>query len=362
MRAQLENLLRQQPGLKAKEIAKKLGIDKADINSFLYEHQTQFQKDKNFCWSLMPTELKIVLPKNWVDSSQFESAIALGGSPLDAMEREVVIHVPENCRLLLESIARFMALLNQLAFCGKKVTLDFGYKSSAFTYLDRLGFFEYLSKDISVNPERPTESASTIFKDNSERLVEIGKIDPSNPDVTLPKRLKERFVSQVGAKYSQAAFTVLSELFDNVSEHAESPILGFVALQRYDGKIPHIQTVISDSGKGIIGTLSPVLRRKYPEILDEAALAGSSIEELLLKKVFTQGKISQSDNEGKGLGLKSSADAAAKFDVIITVRQENCEAKFFYKKNALRDYKFSNSLTRILGTHICFDFPIDQME
>ena len=255
-----------------------------------------------------------------------------------------------------------MALSNQLVHYGKHVAIDFTLSTSTFTYLDRLGFFDHLSKDVSVLPNRPETSAASVYKGNSENVVEMGAIDPVTPDESIPKQLKERFVSHAGSQYSQPAFTVLTELFGNVRDHSESPIPGFVALQFYKkhGKHPaHIQTVISDSGKGIIGTLEPILAKKYPELLKEITTSTSPPEKLLLKKVFTQGEISQSDDEGRGLGLKRSSDYASNFGATILVRQERCEAKFFYRNGNLYDFIFEEDMPRILGTHICFDFKLD---
>jgi hypothetical protein len=99
--------------------------------------------------------------------------------------------------------------------------------------------------------------------------------------------LKQSFVSLVGKnEYSQPAFTVISELFGNVRDHSKSEILGFAALQLYKGKRPHIQTVVSDSGRGIIGTLRPILESKYPKLARKFPLSNPEADALLLKEVF----------------------------------------------------------------------------
>lgn len=363
LQIRIQNLLRESPGIKARIIARELQLDKATVNSILHAHPEHFQQDENFCWSLKHAELRVVLAANcWVDCISFERTLATTGSPIDSHAQSIIFVIPEGCSLLLEAIARLMALTNQLVHYGKHVAIDFTLSTSTFTYLDRLGFFDHLIQDVTVLPSRPETSAASAYKGNSENLVEMGAIDPVAPDESIPKQLKESFVSHAGIKYSQPAFTVLSELFGNVRDHSESPIPGFVALQFYKkhGRRPaHIQTVISDSGKGIIGTLVPILAKKYPELLKEITESGSSSEKLLLQKVFTQGEISQSDEKGRGLGLKSSFDAASRFGATILVRQENCEAKFFYKNGKLDDFRFEEKLPRILGTHICFDFLLD---
>lgn len=363
MKTRIVNLLRESPGIRAKVIARKLQEEKAVVSTFLHAHPDHFRQDDNFGWSLADSELRIVLAANcWVDCISFERTLAATGSPIDSNAQSIIFIVPEGCSLLLEAIARLMALSNQLVHYGKRVAIDFTLSPSTSTFLDRLGFFDHLSEDVSVLPNRPETSAALIYKGNSENVVEIGAIDPVAPDESIPKQLKERFVFHAGSQYSQPAFTVLTELFGNVRDHSESPIPGFVALQFYSkhGKYPaHIQTVISDSGKGIIGTLGPILAKKYPDLLKEITNSTSPPEKLLLKKVFTQGEISQSDDEGRGLGLKRSSDYASNFGATILVRQERCEAKFFYRNGSLYDFRFEENMPRILGTHICFDFKLD---
>lgn len=362
MRKIIQKILAETPGIKAKEIAKKLSVDKAEVNSFLYDHLNLFAVDEKYRWSLKASELRIELPIGWVNCRQFETALAKSASPLDADVQSIIFFVPDGCSLLLEVIARLMALSNQLVYNGKKVTIDFAHEAtSTFTYLDRLGFFEHLSAEVIVVPERPKTSAAEVFKGNSDNLVEIGIIDPVDPDENIPIQLKESFVSHAGTKYALPAFTVLSELFGNVRDHSESHIPGFVALQYYGkGRYPHIQTVISDSGKGIIGTLKPILAIKYPDVAEEIASSRMPFEKALLNRVFTKGEISRSEDKGHGLGLKRSGDVASKFDATIMVRQEKCEAKFIFRQGLLFDYQFWSDMPRILGTHICFDFSLDR--
>lgn len=366
MRKKIENLLSESPGIKAKIIAKKLNLDKAEVNSFLYDNPEYFQIDTNYCWTLNLAELRIELAGNcWVDCRSFEKTLAVAGSPIDSNIQSIIFIIPEGCQLLLEVIARFMALSNQLVHYGKHVTIDCTFSTPTFTYLNRLGFFDHLNKNVIVLPEWPKTSAASVYKGNSDNVVEIGAIDPIDPDESIPEQLKERFVYHAGSKYMQTAFTIISEPFNNVREHSESPISGFVALQFYSkhGKYPaHIQTVISDSGKGIIGTLWPILAKRYPKVFKQITDSNSSFEELLLKMVFTKGEISQSEDPGRGLGLKSSSAAASKFDATILVRQECCEGKFTYRSGLLHDFKFQNNMPRILGTHVCFDFLLDQNE
>lgn len=359
MRDVIIKILQKTPGIKAKEIAKKLDLDKKSVNSCLYFHKKDFFHDEDFHWYLSSNkEIRIEFSKKkWIDCNLFEQALSDVGSPLDSEISTIVFVLPKDSKILLEAAARLMALANQLLSKGKTVVIDFTHSNDALSYLNRVGFFEHLRSDASVLPERPE-----IFeaKGRNDILVEFGAIDPIDPDESIPKQLKLSFVSHAGDKYSQAAFTVLTELFGNVRDHSESPIPGFVALQCYKNGIkPHIQTVISDSGKGIIGTLKPILNKKYPKLAEEISKSETNYDELLLKKVFTKGEISRSEDEGRGLGLKSSSDAASKFNATILVRQENCAVRLSYKDGKLAEFLFQSDMAKIYGTHICFDFLLD---
>jgi len=78
----------------------------------------------------------------------------------------------------------------------------------------------------------------------------------SSYDKTIPKQLKESFVAHSNPQYGVDAYTVFSELFGNATEHRETGIPGFAALQKYEYPKKHIQAVASDSGKGISATMN----------------------------------------------------------------------------------------------------------
>lgn len=222
-----------------------------------------------------------------------------------------------------------------------------------------MGFFDHLDERVSVLPSRPELSGAEIYKGNSNAVVEFGAICPKKPDETIPEQLKNSFVFYAGEKYSLAAFTIISELFGNVHDHSETPIPGLVALQMYKGKHPHLQTVVSDSGKGIIGTLVPVVEQIYPELAQTFDFTDPESRVLLVKKVFENGGITQTGEKARGLGLKRSQEYAIKYNANISVRQENFELKLFYRKGELRSSDHTLDMHTIRGTHVCFDFFLD---
>ena len=360
MKDNIVKILQETPWLKGREIAHRLNADKKEVNAFLHSHSDLFIQDNEFRWALA-NQFRVEFAKNtWINSASFEQSLARCGSPLDDDCSSVVFVLPEGCKVLLEAAARLMALCNQLAWKGKQVVLDFTDSGSTRSYFNRIGFFDHLAPAVTVIPARPTVSGAEIFRGNADTLMEFGAIDPVAPDESIPVQLKHSFVNHAGEEYSQPAFTVLAELFDNVRDHAESPLPGFAALQCYKAtKAPHIQTVISDSGKGIVETLRPILQTRYPDVASKIAEAGDAADAHLVREIFERGQITQCE-PGRGLGLKASGDVAAKFKAKISIRQETFEVILQYTGAKRPKFTHSLNLPRILGTHICFDFLLDQ--
>ena len=356
----IQAVLSKTPALKAKTIAAQLHADKAQVNKLLHDHQDIFVKDQEaFTWSLVSqAELRIELGDHrWLSAEHFENALVATTSPLDSKCRSVIFVVAKDCKILLEALARLLALCNQLADAGKEVSIDFSAAKPTLNYLNRIGFFDLLRQGIKILPRRPRVSAAIAYDGNNYGVVELREIDHIAPNDEIPDLLRNSFVSCAGDQYSVAAFTVLSELFGNVQEHSASTTAGFAALQYYKAA-NHIQTVISDSGLGIVGTLMPVLKDRYPEVVQR--IAESSLEPgvVLLQEVFSGGGISKVNDPSRGLGLKRSGELANKFNAIISVRQENFEFKVRRNRRGI-EFSHTLGLARISGTHICFDFLLD---
>jgi hypothetical protein len=360
MQKDIERLLQKKPGLKGKEIAKKIGVSKKEVNSFLHSHKDLFVQDDNYGWSVIKSsEFKIELEGNkWVDSNSFEDALIRAGSPLETDCDSIVFVIPEKCNILLDAAARLLALCNQLVFFGKTVTIDFSDCHSTLTYFDRIGFMNHLHKRVTVLPGRPKFSRASKYKGNSDAVVEFGSVDPSQDNKELINHLTDSFVRQSDARYETAASTVFGELIGNVKEHSETPILGFAALQKYEGRKKHIQTVVSDSGLGIANTLRPSLKEHYPGLYKIFREVSIESNVGLVIRALSEGEISRF-GIGRGLGFKSSREQAMKFDALLTVRQENFGLDFRYKNGELVNINKRLALTKILGTHICFDFYVD---
>ncbi len=324
----------------------------------MHSHPDDFTQDDSYRWSLVPpSEVEIEFePDKWVDCESFEICIKRYGSPLDLECASVVFVVPEECKILLNAAARLLALCNQLVSKRKTVTIDFSDFPSTLDYFNRIGFLDHLDNRVGVLPERPPVSKATIYKDNSDAVVEFGKVFPPRLDKELVKRLTDRFVGQSSTRYRSAASTVFSELIGNICEHSKTPLPGFAALQRYGGQRKHIQTVVSDSGIGIVRTLEPSLKEHYPRLYQ--LREDEDFDEQLVTAVLTEGGISRFGS-GRGLGFKSSREQAVKFEAELSVRQENFSLKFLCRRGETNLIDKQTGLSTIYGTHICFDFFVD---
>lgn len=359
MHEKIEAILEQTPGLKGREIAAQLHSDKSEVNRILHLHRDLFvQNREDFSWSLV--ELRIDLGGHcWLTAEDFESALIATESPLDSTSRRVTFVVGEKCKILLEALARLLAICNQLADIGKAVSIDFDASWATLTYLNRIGFFDLLRSSVKTLPKRPRFSAATAYEGNSDAVVELREIDHLHPNDEIPDLLRKRFVSCAGNQYDAAAHTVISELFGNVKEHSGATTAGFAGLQFYGrSRRRHIQAVISDSGRGIVGTLMPILKDRYPRVARKVAKSSLDPGVALLQEVFSEGEISQVDAAGRGLGLKRSGDCGHKYKALISVRQETFELKIMHIDGRVQ-FSHRLGLATLAGTHICFDFLLD---
>lgn len=358
----ISNVLVESPKLKGRQIAKKLGLNKTEVNSYMHKNKDKFSKDENDCWVVnqLDSFTLTFLPK-WMTANDFESVISeLSNVDFDTVKTLTII-IPKDCSMLLIVIARLLSWLNQLADKEISVTVDLSSCSRTRSFFNRTGFYDCLNEDVVVLPNRPKKSLAKLLHGNSDTLVEFGVIEPVSRNKELIKRLGDIFIHHSSKEYATPAKTVFSEMIGNVKEHSESNIAGFSALQKYEGRRKHIQTVISDSGLGVAATLRTTLKEYHPKLfkrLKENTLE-NDIE--LVKQAFTTGGISRYGS-GRGLGFKSSREHATKNSTIISIRQTTFNIEFNYVDGELIDISTQKELLHIDGTHICFDFFVEKTD
>ncbi|MFC5301997.1 hypothetical protein [Azospira restricta] len=253
---------------------------------------------------------------------------------------------------------RLLSLANQLDSTTRRVTLNFQEGlPGTMGYLNRLGFFDHLARGIDVLPARPQESGASIFRGQNSDLVEIARINPSCCDRTLPGRLADVIEHSVGdlqdsKTIGHVAFTVFGELIDNIFQHSSTLLDGFAALQVYGGRRRKAIVVVSDSGLGLMETLRPALCTEYP------ALQHLSDAHLLLR-AFREGL--SRHGQGRGCGLKTSAEQAIKYNASVEVRlpQSRIQLAANHGQYELNTTFCVEGLPLVWGTHYCFSFGLD---
>jgi hypothetical protein len=355
----ISKLLAKTPKLKGRQIAKELGLDKKTVNSLLYKNKSEFEVDDENRWiNISNLNYTLTFPKTWTTAVEFENVIKeLTNTPKKEINN-VVIVIPKKCKILLIATARLLSLLNQLANNGINISIDLTKCEDTLRFFNRTGFYDYLHDEVIVLPEKPKESLSEKYQGNSDSLVELGKIEPKERNKSLIVKLGECFVLNSSKSYELAAKTVFSELIGNVSEHSESPLPGFAAMQLYKGRAKHIQTVVSDSGKGVAATLRTTLKEHHPDLYAKYVDTTISNDIELVAEAFTRGEVSR-HGKGRGLGFKSSREHATKYFAKISIRQSTFSVELKYEDGELIDNKVIKDLFELDGTHICFDFYID---
>ena len=348
--------------MKAKDIAKAIGVTKKDVSSYLHSHKDCYQQNDDYEWSLFdPQKVTLSLYTGWMTVDRFEECLRAAGSILEMDCKTVEIIFPQDCKPMIDAVARILALMNQLAKQGKEVIADFSSCGRARSYLDRAGFFDMLDAGITVLPARPESSAADRYRGQSDTLVEFGAVDPAIENDDLKERLIEKFIIQSSQKYEVAACTVFGELIGNIHEHSGAYIPGYAGLQRYNGyagKSAHIQTVVSDSGMGIACTLRSTLKRHHKELYKEFKDRTLENDAGLVERVMSVGGISQK-GPGRGMGFKLSRVQATKFHGEFTVRQNRFSLRFEFHEGVLIKVHRQLGLPLLEGTHICFDFFLE---
>lgn len=366
MRKRIAQLLKGNPGLKAREIAKILECDRKEITKCLYDHLDVFVQNDSFSWHLKKDAsfvLEFTATGTWITQEHFEKSLAKSGSPLDALHGHVVLKIQKERKILLCAAARILALANQLVYAKKTVEIDFSDNPLTLSYLNRAGFIDRLDRAVKVLPRRPPTSAAQQYKANNTGLVELLEIKPSSnddpEDEGVPVSIKHSFIEAFGQQHAGKLFTLVSEFVGNVEEHSETKIPGFAGLQSYKRNgSTFLVAVISDSGKGICATLRPALDEFFPEIANQFPKSEKISDPMLIIHAMRNRGLSRM-GKGRGAGLNTSRDQAEKLNATIKIRQQNFSVELTFKDQSLHGHDWSLDLPKLAGTHVVFEFTLD---
>lgn len=304
----------------------------------------------------MTTAFDALLPAKWVDGDGLDDALHLYGDAHSNNIVDVSFRFPNDCRIMVDAAVRLLSLANQLCYLGKKVSMTFEEGlPGTMGYLDRIGFFNLLSSQVNVRPALPPVSGLLRYQGANPGLVEIQPINPIQRDHSLPTRLadiiKEAAIGADAQKaLGRAAFTVLGELIDNVFQHSSTKLDGYAALQYYKGRA---KVIVSDSGIGLLETLRPALQQEsstYARLKD--------VE--LLVAAFRSGL--SRFGQTRGMGLRQSAETALKYNADLHVRLPRIQVHLSPQSAGYGMAHIQDGLPLLWGTHVTFDFHIDQRQ
>jgi hypothetical protein len=295
-------------------------------------------------------------PSGWIMASLMEQVLRVGKAPHESTE--CIFRFQSGCKIMIDAAVRLLSLFNQLDICCHRVVLDFeDGEPGVMGYLNRMGFFDHLSRNIEVKPHWPSYSAFEIHGGTNYRLVEIARINHQARDNSLPTRLSNALMQSFSGRpdadeLEGAAWTIFAELIDNIFSHSQTPLDGYAALQTYS-RGQSLMVAVSDSGMGIMETLRPALKLESPALHRLSDLD-------LLVEIFRQG-ISR-HGQDRGCGLKGSAAKAMKYKADLDIRLPRIRVLL---TPGLEGYQSStahcfDNLPLIWGTHICFNFRLDK--
>lgn len=303
-------------------------------------------------------EYVLELADGWVNAWKLERALLRCGDALGKGANIVVIRFATGCKLMIDVVIRLLSFCNQVIATTKRLRLEFAPGEHGIVgYLNRMGFFDYLSREAAVLPERPSYSGALLHRGGNKSLVEIERFSrTSGPDTNLVPRLAQAVergcalrsdVKQIG----DAIFNIFGELVGNVFDHSKTNLPAFAALQTYP-KGDRLTVAVSDSGIGIMDSLRPVL------VANRSSLATLGDVDLLVE-VFRDG-LSSLDDDKRGLGLKESARTAIRFQADLDVRLPTLRVLLKPSNGHYRPITAytQEGLPLIWGTHIAFSLKL----
>jgi hypothetical protein len=297
-------------------------------------------------------------PADWIDATRLEKTLQTsGGAHETASTDEIHFRFPVGCKIMIDAAVRLLSLFNQLDFCTRRVRLIFDEgEDGTMGYLNRMGFFDHLTRNVEIDPARPYLSNAELYSGTNNNLVEIARINRGVRDGGLPSRLTEVLMQAYGNRpdaktLGGAAWLIFAELIDNIFSHSETPLDGYAALQVYS-KGNSLRVAVSDSGLGIMETFRPALKSTFPG-LDQL----TDLE--LLVEIFRQGLSRHGADRGDG--LKGCAAKAMKYKANLDIRLPNSRVLLTPRVEGYRpDTAYCyDCLPLIWGTHICFTFRLD---
>jgi glycine/D-amino acid oxidase-like deaminating enzyme len=187
---------------------------------------------------------------------------------------------------------------------GREISLITPNDWSAAAYLSRMHLGD-LVRAFGVELDWPLPRVKE--RDRHDSLIELQRFSSTLGSGQLADYLWDRLDGKVDPQLVTQIYEAAAELGNNVVEHAECPVGGYMAAQRYKHGKPdeYLVVAVGDAGIGIQASLS----RRYGPLSEAEA-----IEEAL--KPFVSG----TDDPYRGQGLPDIVDGVTGFGGVVHLR------------------------------------------
>jgi hypothetical protein len=163
---------------------------------------------------------RISLPGYWITAKVFEQILQRSQNCLAFDDMPLIVVFHKRCKVMVDAAARLLSLANQLTARNRPVTFAFdGIWNEAMRYLARINFFNLLSEQVKVVPQRPDAALISPHQDNNRSLVEFIPIHPGEQEAVLavPRKLTDALILAMEARPNMqqlrhTAFTIFAEL------------------------------------------------------------------------------------------------------------------------------------------------------
>jgi hypothetical protein len=308
-------------------------------------------------------QFKSTKPSGWISGYDFEQILKEAKYTTYKNKKALTIVVQSRANAPLNTLIRLLNVCNQLDAEGVKVTLKFaGKTNNLLGYCHTIGLLDCLSDgvlrkyDKSLNKDLKRKSIGNSY-------VSIHEISGNAHDRSLPTKLADKITDTIPdiseedrQNLNIQFFSLFSELTRNVSEHSETVLNGFAALQVYRrGQNPRAEIVVCDSGIGLLESLKPSLEshnKGYKEYSDLQL-----IQEMLTTGISSK----QGDLGGNGLCTCFNQAKATNSDMHIRLSES------YYHLHRVAEHEdlhsallVSSDLFEISGTFISFVVPFNK--
>lgn len=304
---------------------------------------------------------KIEFPykRHFYESSDYEAVIRGVRFSTDSTITRVDVCIGPDCKFLADVILKLLCLCHHVVSMSKKLTVTFegGATCKCYSFLERCGFLRSLPASAEVSPPRSDELSdrSLIFEGNSRNLLEMRAISPTDRSAnrSIPSQLTSMLGELIGTDcedFLTEIQTVVCEFCDNVREHSETELCGYVYVFHYQGTGKLIISV-ADLGVGLLNSLKKGLSQlSHP-------LAKAS-DQKLIQEMFNSGLSRK--GEHRGSGLNRAAGIAIKYKGQLHVRLD-CHVIDLTPNGEQFAAWLSRDCATAVGTHITFTFDVSNL-